>query len=383
MAPRYVGLSSFRLSAYGTLLLLAACADTSEPNPAAPATLSQSLSATAAWSVVASPNRGTLANDLKGVAGISATDIWAVGEWNPGLPPTVTGRRTLALHWNGSAWKLVTTPNAAWSGVDLSTFEDVVTVSSTSAWAVGHANDFGSFKSTTLIARWNGSSWSLVPSPNPGGATQPNQLFGVAAVSGTDIWAVGSKGSPATSLIVHWNGSAWSNVPNSCGRDLYDVAAVSATNVWAVGEQTICHYNGATWTAMAPAETGISLFDIAAVSSTAIWAVGREYYCTYACNSFSHIEKYDGTRWTEVFHPQASTLYGVVAIAANDVWAVGNNSTVGKILHWDGASWSVSPSPTTGTASSLNMIARAGTRLWGVGDFYDANYTMRTWTVRR
>ncbi|MGH8008784.1 MAG: hypothetical protein ACREQ3_17480, partial [Candidatus Binatia bacterium] len=46
------------------------------------------------WGLVPSPNRGPLANTLKGIAAVSTNDIWAVGEFNPGIPPTATGRRT-------------------------------------------------------------------------------------------------------------------------------------------------------------------------------------------------------------------------------------------------------------------------------------------------
>jgi hypothetical protein len=53
---------------------------------------------------------------------------------------------------------------------------------------------------------WNGSSWSIVPSPNVG--THDN-LLAVAAVSGASAWAVGAGGSPGRTLIERWNGTAW------------------------------------------------------------------------------------------------------------------------------------------------------------------------------
>jgi hypothetical protein len=40
----------------------------------------------------------------------------------------------------------------------------------------------------TLIEHWNGTQWSVVPSPNLMGN---NLLRGVAIVSANDVWAVG------------------------------------------------------------------------------------------------------------------------------------------------------------------------------------------------
>ncbi|MGO9163645.1 MAG: hypothetical protein ACLP7J_23660 [Streptosporangiaceae bacterium] len=58
------------------------------------------------------------------------------------------------------------------------------------------------------------------------------RLYGVAATSARNAWAVGLTG--ARTLIVHWNGRAWTKAPASTGF-LEGVAAVSATSAWAVG----------------------------------------------------------------------------------------------------------------------------------------------------
>ena len=81
--------------------------------------------------------------------------------------------------------------------------------------------------------------WSVVKSPNPG---VPDGLSGVAAVSATDVWAVGSEGTQmggGQTVIEHWNGTSWSVVkspsPGSFSSQLLGVAAISPTNVWTVG----------------------------------------------------------------------------------------------------------------------------------------------------
>src|SRR5437867_3710221 len=163
----------------------------------------------AAWGQVPSPNRGMRENELAGLAVVAPDDIWAVGRYNSGRPPTVTGRNTLALHWDGSAWVVVPTPNPKWPGADFFSLEDAAATSSTDVWAVGYAEDFASLKSTTLIERWTGSAWSIVPTPNPGGPNLPNELYAVAASASNDVWAVGEAGYPEGSLILRWDGSRW------------------------------------------------------------------------------------------------------------------------------------------------------------------------------
>jgi hypothetical protein len=64
-------------------------------------------------------------------------------------------------------------------------------------WAGGSYSNSSNGPFQVLIEQWNGSSWSVVPSPNPGGMS--NLLQGVAAVSANDVWAVGIYYSSSTS----------------------------------------------------------------------------------------------------------------------------------------------------------------------------------------
>src|SRR5437660_10980935 len=59
------------------------------------------------WTVVDSPNNGTLTSDLYGMSALSATDAWAVGYWRMNPPRDVT----LGMHWDGTAWRIVSTPS--------------------------------------------------------------------------------------------------------------------------------------------------------------------------------------------------------------------------------------------------------------------------------
>ena len=96
----------------------------------------------------------------------------------------------------------------------------------------------------TLTLYWDGTSWTQVPSPSPGGAFN-SVLTGVTATSGSDVWAVGdyiSSQDPSVTLltlILHWDGTAWAPAPSlqkgGAPITLTGVAAISSTEAWAVG----------------------------------------------------------------------------------------------------------------------------------------------------
>ena len=93
---------------------------------------------------------------------------------------------------------------------------------------------------STLIEHYNGTSWSIVPSPSPGTAPV---LTGVSASSAGDVWAVGqddpSGSTTPQTLTLNWNGSAWSTVASPDAGSSSLLTSVSATPgaaaIWAAG----------------------------------------------------------------------------------------------------------------------------------------------------
>ncbi|HEY2935292.1 MAG TPA: hypothetical protein VGJ25_01750 [Gaiellaceae bacterium] len=69
---------------------------------------------------------------------------------------------------------------------------DVTALSPTGVWAAGYANSLQGLR--TLIERWDGHTWTMDPSPNPG--INP-RLQAIASAAGT-VWAVGIKGNGST-----------------------------------------------------------------------------------------------------------------------------------------------------------------------------------------
>ena len=78
-----------------------------------------------------------------------------------------TSDQVQILHWNGQVWIAVTAPSPG-----LEPFlTSVVALAPNNAWAVGETTlPVNSSESTgqTLIEHWDGTSWSVVHSPNAG-----------------------------------------------------------------------------------------------------------------------------------------------------------------------------------------------------------------------
>ncbi len=152
-----------------------------------------------AWKTAASPDPGGPSddNELSGVAATSAGAAWAVGGYVSG-----TAFKTLILRWNGAAWKEVASQNPGGSSHD-NVLAAVAATSSGNAWAVGAYSN--GTADQTLILHWNGTAWKKVASPDPGGSTQFNDLAGVAATSARNAWAVGvySNGTAIQTLALH------------------------------------------------------------------------------------------------------------------------------------------------------------------------------------
>jgi hypothetical protein len=264
----------------------------------------------------------------------------------------------------GPDWTLVPSPNVG-SGTNY--LKDVSAVSASDVWAVG--NYSSSSASRTLIELWNGTGWNAVTSPNLG--LNDNYLAAVDAVSASDVWAVVSSPNP-----------------NSTYTSFLVITAVSASDVWATGNylysegitRTIIeHWDGVAWTVVASPNVGVShniLVGVTAVSANDVWAVG--YYQSGNTGTRTLIMQWDGSAWNAIASPNAGPEYNylrdVVALSANDIWAVGHylgeNSDQTLIERWNGSAWSRVTSPSTGSNPLLTGVtAVSANDVWAVGSY--------------
>ena len=287
-------------------------------------------------------------SSLSGAAVIAPGDLWAVGDIGTGSGPF----RTLAEHFNGTSWSVVPTPslNASLAGVAGAASNDV--------WAVGNQADGNTVN--TLIEHWDGTSWNVTPSPN---LPKGSQLTGVTAPATNNAWAVGFASGSTNALVEHWDGTSWS------------IAA-------------------------SPAFTGVTISTgaVSADSATDVWAMGF-VACSAPCTTEPNVSlHWDGTSWAQI--PAAHLRFGGVgrlaALSPANVWAVGTGPGTPTggcsahpaelIEHWDGTSWSVVPSvnPFPCHNDSMQAIAAVSANdIWAVGN--TAPFTERwngtSWSV--
>jgi hypothetical protein len=293
-------------------------------------TLSESWNGTA-WSHVDSPNpTGILPADtvLSGISCVSPADCTAVGEYQ-----SIGRGKTLVESWNGTSWSHVPSPNRGGQNI----LQSVSCVSATSCMAVGYYNKSSTVASRNLIESWNGTTWSVVSSPNPAAIGDTNQLSGVSCVSASDCTAVGYYGINGgdNTLVESWNGTAWSVVPTP-----------------SLGSSTVS-----------------TLLGVSCVSASDCTAVGAQLGAGNANQTLA--ESWDGTAWSVMPTPDPSAsadiLYATSCLSASDCTAVGlegagaSGGVEGTLIEsWNGTAWSVVPSPGSGTRGSALYAVSCG-----------------------
>jgi len=336
---------------------------------------------------------GVVDDSLVAVSAPAASNALAVGNKMRGITNTLFGE-----HWNGTKWTAATIPSPAGRNPAI---RSVVDLSPTDGWAVGFTTTSLNSTGRTLIEHWNGSTWSTVPSPNPIGGTAGNdELEAVDGVSPADVWAVGqdfsSNGGGIHLLFEHFNGTTWTVFPfpaTTGAQFAQAITTISANDAWVVGNNALAttlaaHWNGTTWTIVpTPSpQDGPSpinnLTGVSAVSPADVYASGFEGNVNNQNFAKPYVLHWNGTAWSLVTLPntggEGSQLFGVTALSASDVWAVGHTQeSDGAILtlseHFNGTAWSIAPTPDPGELGPLvdnGLLAAAspgnGT-VWALG----------------
>jgi hypothetical protein len=319
------------------------------------------------WVVVSSPDTSVSQdNGLEAVSCTALSACAAVGEYNNG-----SNLQTLVEMWNGTSWSIVPSPNSS-SSQD-NTLDAVSCSGPAACAAVGDYNNGSNLQ--TLVEMWNGTSWSIVPSPNSG-PLEANDLAGVSCSGPAACVAVGnhSNGTQSQTLVEMWNGTSWSIVPspNTSPAQRNFLEAVSCTGpstCMAVGDynngtniQTLAEsWNGATWSIVpSPSTSPSEQNDLQGVSCTGpstCMAVG--YYSSGTIQQ-TLVEAWNGASWSIVPSPNITTtqrnaLSSVSCTGPSACTAVGDGSSLATLVEtWDGTSWSIVPSPRY--TSQLNDI---------------------------
>ncbi len=192
------------------------------------------------WSLSRTPTQAGQIQSAYGVAATSSQNVWAVG-----TQTTTESVETLAAHWNGTQWSLVRTPDYTEAGVNVENMlTGVSAVNSGDVWASGYAyNVKAPLSYVPYVLKWNGTSWQLSTVPNSSGGSR---LLAITALSASDVWAVGSglQSGAFTTLTEKFNGSKWSVVasPDPGGGsldELFGVTSAGTGDLFTAGTEDI------------------------------------------------------------------------------------------------------------------------------------------------
>jgi hypothetical protein len=273
------------------------------------------------------------------------------------------GGGPLVEQWNGSTWSVVPSPATTSANAVL---DGVSCTSPSSCEAVGST---GGSVNQTLAEQWNGTTWSIVPSPNTSN-TVNNSLAAISCPSPTACIAVGSASSGALTgqtLIEQWNGSAWSIV-------------ASPNPAVAAGASELNQLNG-----------------VSCPSPTACTAVGQTTSTPTSgpATSQNLVEQSNGTTWSIVTSGNASTgsgLNSVSCVLATLCLAFGDNdfpgwASAGTFASYGGDSGPIANtgpvtvtglSPVSGPSAGGTPITITGTGLTGTELVTFANGSLAT-----
>jgi len=266
-----------------------------------------------AWSRVPAPPTpsGVSSAHLAAVSCASAKFCAAAGsQFILGPTPDSTRSQALIDTWNGTTWS-ESEPHGVGGKSPL---KGVSCVSASFCVAVGSNERELAFHTTTLVEAWNGETWSRVESPNqppegPFGIPGSDVLSGVSCVSSTFCVAVGTYGprfGAEKPLIEAWNGTEWSIVPSPV-RDAVDdalngVSCVSAEHCVAVGAADgalVESWNGREWSILETPNPaggeGPTLNGVSCIPWGSCAAVGSD---KTASGSQTLVETSQGDKWS-------------------------------------------------------------------------------------
>jgi hypothetical protein len=347
------------------------------------------------WSLQSTPNPSSSTNRLLSVACPSTDACIAVGQDKGSGGKLVT----LAEEWDGTAWSVQSTPVP--SGARLSGLAGVSCASRSVCVAVGQYRTAAGVH-VTLAEGWDGTTWTIEPTPNPSGATF-SRLLGVSCWSTTACTAAGyaTNGSGVdVPLAMRWSGATWSleSVPSPGASMLTELLGVSCTSpsaCTAVGQYEpqsgvfvplAERWNGGAWSLQkTPAlhANDSVLESVSCISNALCIAVGLSggnscEFCTLA-------EQWNGAKWSVQSTPNPpgfigntnARLLGVSCASTSVCTGVGwyeNTSglTVTLAEHWSGATWKIQPTPNPAgsnmASALLDVSCTATTTCSAVGD---------------
>ena len=194
---------------------------------------------------------------------------------------------------------------------------------------------------------------------------------------------------PSTHVATPVLPKPWCAAPNALANTFSGtaVSSLAANDVWSVGSQ-VAHWNGTTWnTSFTPTSPQDILRGIVEVAPNNVWVVGEHQ--SNGMPSHALTLHWNGANWQSIAAPDAAVggknaLVAVAYATANDIWAVGftvplRGPIAPLIEHWNGSQWSITPLSATTSLQFSSVKALSRNDAWAVGYEYGTragkNYT--------
>ena len=293
---------------------------------------------------------------LFGIHGTSMTDIWAVGGDNYDYTATEQGR-SMILHYDGSSWTAQSPPSDGWG--QYHAFSDVWCDGSGVVWAVAEY--------TTLIAKFNGDSWSYIDT----GISLSN--FGFHAIYGfspTDIYAAGGCGQ-----IIHNSGGTWvkERQEGDCSTMsfdlLYDIWGPDADNVFATGNysQALKRNTDGTWDTLYSG----SMFSDASKNCLSGVSASEVYFAGLG----GELDLWNAENYTRILSIYSDKDQNVIVPNAAGKYYIG--MAYGKISEFNGLSRTIRTTPPV--LDKDWKFAQRAERIWLCKESLNSGDTIYAW----
>ncbi len=334
------------------------------------------------WHHMSSPNVGLGDNLLTGVFAFGDSDVWAVGY----DITTTQVAQTLIENYNGSSWSVVSSPNSGSSDYLGGVASARNSLTLPPVWAVGYYVD-SSNNHNTMIEEYNNGSWSTVSGVSIGG-----ELRGISGSATSNYWAVGYD--ITGTLTEHYDGSSWSQVsspnPGTGNNYLTSVTTIDSTHAWAAGYSELnsvtypilLFWNGTRWSDHTsdlpqPLVAGERLDGISFSGTSAGWAVGRNGSDQALAFNYG-IDIVGGWREKDPYPGQHDdALSSVDFITSNEAWTVGGIVSLTSD-YWDGTKWTHYTPASAFNSEFRGVSGVANTDEWAVGYYVDNNSNIAT-----
>jgi hypothetical protein len=221
---------------------------------------------------------------------------------------------------------------------------------------------------------WNGSEWLPLAGGLPGG-----EVSMLTKVNGI-LYA----GGGFTNNIARWNGSSWSTIPSSPITDYVTAFAVSGNILYIVGKfpKGIISYDTMNTTWGTPGLDNVGLTGISSttndvfgilINGSNIYVVGN--FTQAGGNSANRVAKWNGSSWSALGsgidnnNAYAIGIVNNILYVGGDFTSVNGNASIQNIAQWNGSTWSAVG---TGLGNAVGAIATYKGILYAGGSFTDA-----------